>query len=288
LIIIYERENEIMPSIIDTIKKRRSVRTYLEDPVEHEMKNIQTIIESPKKGPFGNDIRLKLLNFSELERNEIKNLGTYGMIKGAKHFILSAISPSERVYEDCGYSFEKIILELTDLDLGTCWMGGTFNRASFAKKMGLSENEILPIISPVGYPSQKMSLKESMIRKAIGADKRKPWDKIFFSGNFAVPLSWDDAGEYATSLESVRLAPSASNKQPWRIVKERNAFHFFLKRTKGYGRILGTIDLQKVDMGIAMSHFELSCKELNLTGSWKTEKPDFEFKNMEYNVSWVV
>jgi nitroreductase len=281
-------ENESMPSIIDTIKKRRSVRTYHEDPVEHEIENILKIIESPKRGPFGNEIHLKLLNFSDLERNEIKNMGTYGMIKGAKHFILSAISESERVYEDCGYSFEKVVLELTKLDLGTCWMGGTFNRASFASKMDLSENEILPIISPVGYPAQKMSLKESMIRKAIGADKRKPWEKIFFLGNFAVPLSQEDPGEYATAVESVRLAPSASNKQPWRIVKEGKNFHFVLKRTKGYGRVLGSIDLQKVDMGIAMSHFELACKELNLTGSWKTEIPEFKFRDMEYVVSWIV
>lgn len=277
-----------MPTIIETIKKRRSVRTYLEDPVEQEMESILKIIKSPKKGPFGNNIRLKLLNFSELERNEIKNMGTYGMIKGAKHFILSAISESDRVYEDCGYSFEKVVLELTDLDLGTCWMGGTFKRASFADKMDLLANEILPIISPVGYPAKKMSLKERMIRKAIGANKRKPWDKIFFSGNFAVNLSQEDAGEYAPVLESVRLAPSASNKQPWRIVKENNTFHFFLKRTKGYQRVLGSIDLQKADMGIAMSHFELSCKELNLAGSWKMQEPDFGFQDMEYIVSWFV
>jgi nitroreductase len=277
-----------MPSIIETIKKRRSVRTYLEDPIEDEMENVLKIIETPKKGPFGNEIRLKLLNFSELERNEIKDLGTYGMIKGAGHFILSAINESERIYEDCGYVFENIILQLTDLDLGTCWMGGTFNRASFAAKMGLSAGEILPIISPVGYPAKKMSLKESMIRKAIGADKRKSWGKIFFSENFAVSLSKNKTGEYTSALESLRLAPSASNKQPWRIVKEGKNFHFFLKRTKGYGRVLGSIDLQKVDMGIAMSHFELSCKELNLAGSWKFEKPGFKSQNIEYIVSWIV
>jgi nitroreductase len=277
-----------MPSKIEIIKKRRSVRTYLEDPIENEMKDILRIIGSPKTGPFGNDIRMKLLNFSDLERDEIKDMGTYGMIKGAKHFVLSAIIESEHVYEDCGFVFEKIILELTDLDLGTCWMGGTFNRASFAAKMGLSINEILPIISPVGYPAKRMSLKESMIRKAIGADKRKSWEKIFFSDNLGVSLPQKDAGEYGPALESVRLAPSASNKQPWRIVRENKSFHFFLQRTKGYQRILGSIDLQKVDMGIAMSHFELACSELNLNGSWKTEKPNIDSQNMEYIVSWIV
>jgi len=59
----------------------------------------------------------------------------------------------------------------------------------------------------------------------------------------------------------VRIAPSASNKQPWRIVKIEGAWHFFLERTKGYGdgiifKLLKLADIQRLDMGIAMCHFE--------------------------------
>ena len=47
--------------------------------------------------------------------------------------------------------------------------------------------------------------------------------------------------------------------------------------------------MQRVDMGIAMSHFELTANELGLKGTWviqepKIEKPD---RLTEYTVSWA-
>lgn len=36
-----------------------------------------------------------------------------------------------------------------------------------------------------------------------------------------MPLEKEEAGNYEAALEMVRIAPSASNKQPWRILKKR-------------------------------------------------------------------
>ena len=92
----------------------------------------------------------------------------------------------------------------------------------------------------------------------------------------------------------VRLGPSASNKQPWRIIKDGNAWHFYLQRTRGYGdgltfKLLRLADLQRVDMGIAMSHFELTATELGLKGQWVIQEPEIEKPDRltEYTVSWV-
>lgn len=52
----------------------------------------------------------------------------------------------------------------------------------------------------------------------------------------------------------VRLAPSAVNRQPWRVVRIGSAYVFYLKHAKGYVSE-ATGDLQKVDMGIALCHF---------------------------------
>ena len=60
----------------------------------------------------------------------------------------------------------------------------------------------------------------------------------------------------------VRLAPSAVNRQPWRILVDQNCVHFYLKRTKGFNG--GKIDMQKIDMGIALCHFDLMCEELGI------------------------
>ena len=93
----------------------------------------------------------------------------------------------------------------------------------------------------------------------------------------------------------VRWGPSASNKQPWRIVKQENVWHFYLQRTPGYGsdgwlgKLLGVADVQRLDMGISMCHFELSAMELGLKGKWSVAEPALEKpdKHTEYTVSWI-
>ena len=61
------------------------------------------------------------------------------------------------------------------------------------------------------------------MRKGVGADKRMPAEKLFFEGNFDTPFTGKGAEEYAGLLEMVRWAPSAVNKQPWRIVMTNDA-----------------------------------------------------------------
>ena len=94
----------------------------------------------------------------------------------------------------------------------------------------------------------------------------------------------------ALILEAGRLAPSTVNGQPWRILKAegQNLFHFYLQRKRTYERIPG-VDLQRIDMGIAMCHFELTAQELNLRGRWEIKERGIEPvpPKMEYVVSWA-
>lgn len=91
-----------------------------------------------------------------------------------------------------------------------------------------------------------------------------------------------------------RCAPSASNRQPWRILRNEDALFFAFTGSKGYGkgslvfRVLGLADSERVDMGIAMFHFELAAWEVRLTGSWCIDEPDMPrpWANMEYVGTW--
>ncbi|NLD51111.1 MAG: nitroreductase, partial [Clostridiaceae bacterium] len=64
---------------------------------------------------------------------------------------------------------------------------------------------------------------------------------------------------------------------------------FYLQHTKGYSKIL-PYDIQRVDMGIAMCHFELAVNNAGITGKWQIlpqqiEKvPDL----CEYSISWIM
>jgi nitroreductase len=191
--------------------------------------------------------------------------------------------------EGYGYCMERNILKATSMGLGTCWLGGTFKRSGFADKISINESELLPVISPVGYSGDKRSVVDRMFRYIAASDKRKPWNELFYLHDTDNSLDDQNSGRFNTPLECVRLAPSASIKQPWRIIKgnDQEAFHFYLKRTPGYENIVKDIKLQNVDMGIAMCHFELSSTERGLKGDWSVNDPQIKSAGMAYIASWT-
>jgi hypothetical protein len=277
-----------IPTPIETIQKRVSCRTFDGRPIDGKARDtLREFLRSNTRGPFGNPLRFELIDLTETERAELKSLGTYGVIKGASLFIAGAVAKGPRAMEDYGYGMERNILFATALGLGTCWLGGTLNRSGFARKIGLSAEEFMPAISPVGCTASNRSLTDRAFRFMAKSDKRKPWQELFFDERPGNPLVKDKAGAGGQALESVRVGPSASNRQPWRIVREGQSWHFFLARTPGYDKMLGEIRLQEVDMGIALCHFELASAELGIAGSWQQANPGFDADMWEYIVSWA-
>jgi hypothetical protein len=280
--------------VTEIIKKRFSCRTYIDKPIaEGDREHLSEYLSSTGAGPFGAVVRFKLIAATDQDRKALKGLGTYGFIKGATGFIVGAVGPSPKNLEDFGYMMESVILSATDMGLGTCWLGGSFTRSSFAKKISATGEEVVPAVTSVGSILEKKQPGVT-IRQIVGGHNRKPSENLFFREKFGVPLSPDEAGPFAVPLEMVRIGPSASNKQPWRIIKDGNSWHFYMQRTSGYGntltfKILNIADLQRVDMGIAMCHFEMTAGELGLKGKWdikepKIEKPDSQ---TEYTTSWI-
>jgi nitroreductase len=279
--------------VTEIIKRRFSCRTYFEKPIaEDKRQRLIDFLSLSGAGPIGSPVRLSLVAATERDRNSLKGLGTYGVIRGATGFIVGAVGKGERNLEDYGYLMERAILCATDIGLGTCWLGGTFTKSRFAKKIAASDEEQVPAVTAVGYMAR--SRTDNWIRERAGVHHRQPWANLFFREEFGVPLLPDEAGAYKEPLEMVRIGPSASNKQPWRIIQDGKNWHFYMQRTKGYGsgitfRLLGLADLQRVDMGIAMNHFELAANEIGLKGKWIIKEPGIKKpdKLTEYIVSWI-
>ncbi len=273
--------------VLDIIKSRRSVRTYRGEPLtEDVLQQLRNYISSIK-GPFKPKVRLELIDNSSIGQSDGGRIGTYGVIKGSKDYVAGVVEEGEKNLEQLGYVLESFILYATSLGLGTCWLGGTFKRSQFSSLVGLKDQETIPIVTPIGYPGAKKSIVESLMRFGAGSDQRKQWEELFFSNSFLQPLVKNET-IYCQALEGVRLAPSASNKQPWRVIKLNGTYHFYIKRNKGYAKSLG-FDIQSIDMGIAMCHFELVLKELGISGSWKTANPLLldEGLGLDYVVSWL-
>lgn len=268
---------------MDSIKKRTSIRTYDERLLENSIKEEILDYLNSTSGPFSAKVRFYLVN---IEDSSNKKLGTYGVIKSAKNFIAAiTVKKEPRSLEQLGYVLEKGILYATSLGLGTCWLAGTFKRQEFINTIELKEDEELPVITPIGYPRDKRSLVDSFMRFAAGSNNRKDFNELFFEGNWDNKINQKDR-KYIQALEMLRLAPSASNKQPWRVLVDNEKFHFYLARNKGYGEGLG-YDVQKIDIGIAMCHFELTMQELGFKGKWKEDNPKKDKESCEYIITFT-
>jgi nitroreductase len=275
-------------AITDIIRIRRSWRSYRPDPLGHaDKERLRAFLSRLDCPPFGSAVRLVLTDAPAHGMGRVK--GTYGVVTGASSFLIGVLRPSEGGFEDFGYLFEAAVLFVTSLGLGTCWMGGTFDRGFFADRASLAEGEIIPAISPVGIAADRRSMVDRLFVLAAGSRSRKPLTDLISRDGFDTPLAGGDLGPHALPLEMVRIAPSSSNRQPWRIVLKDGVMHFFLTRTLGYSLLFGEVDLQRVDMGIAMFHFEQTARELGMKGSWSVADPGISpLPSMtEYVVSWV-
>ena len=273
-------------SIEEAVIKRYSVRNYMEQEIEEDKRKAIEAFVASLDNPFG-----KKVNFYFLDNKDIKdekNLGTYGVIKGARQYIGTTIKPEPMALEALGYELEAVILYLAHLGIGTCWLGGSFNRKGFAKAMNIKEDELFPSITPYGYAASKKHFQEAIMRKMIRADKRKEWGELFYKNDFQSQLTKEEAKEMEFPLEMVRLGPSASNKQPWRVLLKDNVCHFYEYKEPGYSDRL-SFDVQRIDMGIAAAHFDFAVKEKGLKGCFDTTaKPDLKpLDHMEYVFSWI-
>lgn len=270
-------------SLREAVTARYSVRTFEKKTVDKETKDKITAYAAALENPFGPGIRVQFIEKETAANGE--KLGTYGVIKGAKLYIGVTVADKPYAAEAVGYEFEKLVLYIASLGLGTCWLGGTFNRSAFTEAMEIKEEELFPILSPLGYPSGKKSFTERLMRRGVKADDRLPWSELFFENSFESPLTEDYSGPYRYPLELLRLAPSAVNKQPWRLLICDGAVHFYKKG--GVASELGSLDMQRIDLGIGMCHFDLAAQDCGLTGHFEINDPGIEAPGLQYIASWI-
>ena len=255
-------------AFLDLVRSRRSVRTFDGKPLaENELNELLAFCRSIEN-PYG--LPLEWLIF-DADKTGLSS----PVIVGEKAYITAKTAHVPHTEEALGYAFERIVLHAAEKGLGTTWMAGTLDRKAFEKAAGLQEGEMIPIVSPIGRPAAKMSLREIMMRKGISADTRFAFEKIFFDGSAGKPLAKESAGDLAGVLEAVRWAPSACNYQPWRLVLADGAVHFYLVRKMSFA-LDRAFDTQKIDIGIAMCHFALAMEEAGRPVSLSLEDPGIE------------
>jgi nitroreductase len=265
-------------SITEVIKQRRSIRNYTGEPLKKEHADQILNYIAGLKSPFEGKARIELVHTHT--GSEPVKLGTYGVISGASDFLVLVYEESDMGEENAAYLFEHVILFCTELGLGTCW-SATFTKSNFAKQVELKPNEFLRIVSPVGYIKDKKRFVETLMGSDRNHKSRKPFKENFYDGYFDKHLTEDNAGIFREPLEMVRLAPSASNRQTWRVILNNGMLHFYHHESM--------MDFSKFDLGIALCHFDLTCKELRIAGQFEVlvKIKKISISKDKYSVTWI-
>lgn len=223
-------------NMLDEIKSRKSVRSFDGRSLTKEDFDRLRSYVAGIRNPYHIPVEFVFLGAKEHGLSS-------PVIHGERLYVAGKVPKAPNCELAFGYSFEKLVLYAWRLGIGSTWIGGTLDRPLFERAAGIGENELMPIVSPLGYPAAEPTEADRKLRQAVHGDERLPANELFFEKHFSTPLT-----EPSELLEAVRWAPSAANRQPWRVVKDGNTYHFYEKHTMP----AGAWDVQKIDLGIAI------------------------------------
>ncbi len=214
---------------------RKSWRRYTSEPIAPESTEIllQYVDEINKK----EGLHLQMVfdqgdAFDGLRKS-------YGLFSGVRNYLVLAGNPSiPYLHEKMGYYGEKWVLLATSLEIGTCWVSGTYDKKSVYCDLDAGE-EVSALIT-FGVVVDKETTFAKIFRKGLHRNSKTIEDLLHAPFQ---PPNWVLEG-----MKYVVNAPSAANRQPVRF-------------TYSEGLVLASVPgdsmNQNLDMGIAKLHFEL-------------------------------
>lgn len=229
---------------LQLIQRRNSTRYYQPTLPEFKIAQARKYCHNAK-GYDGTPVSLHLLPGFEVSRGR-KSLTIAKSVSAP--WYLGAVAPNQReALVNLGYGCQQVVLYLTALGLGSCWLATGFDGEALGSSLGLGKGLAVRAIIAFG---EKTATSEK------GGRRRRPERIAYFPG-----VTGDSPFPSKTIIEAVRWAPSALNRQPWRLWFDVDAIHLYSKS----GRLAPS--LIPIEIGIALCHLVLACKELGVPGS---------------------
>jgi nitroreductase len=236
--------------LYSTIFKRKSVRKFKNQKLEDsKLQSIQEYIDGLT--PLYAGIKTEIAVLSE---NEVK---TMLPIK-APHYVAVYSEVTDGYLVNSGFMLQQVDLFLSANGIGACWLGMGSPQKTAASRNGLD----YVINLAIGYA------EEPLHRTDISEFKRNPLTEI---------SSVSSADEL---LETARLAPSASNTQPWyfsgsadKIIVSRKLPNIL--KAALYGKY------NQIDMGIVLCHIWIAALSIGKSVEFSKENVSLT-KGYEY------
>ena len=154
-------------NLLEIIQQRRSLRTYLDKPVEQT--KLDYILEGARLAPSWKNLQCwRFIVVKDLKlRTGITaaftegNPGRKAIVQAPVVIVLCALPNESEVWEDkdftmldAGLAMEHLILAATELGLGTCWQG-MFTEETVKGVLDIPEGIRVVAMTPLGYPAEE-------------------------------------------------------------------------------------------------------------------------------------
>ena len=163
--------------IYEAIRKRKSIRSFLDRPVEEE--KLERILEAARLAPSARNVqewRFLVVTDPGPRRRLIPAAARQGFVGEAPVIIVGCAETDEHVMRcgeksypiDVAIAMEHIALAAAAEGLGTCWIGAFYQDQV---KMTLNIPDEIKVVElmPLGYPADTAEAEK----------KRKPAEEIF-------------------------------------------------------------------------------------------------------------
>ena len=215
--------------LYEAISKRKSIRKYDPTPLDEEtlaeiseyLMNVKTLFPNIKT-------EMRIYN-----QEEVKTL----MPIKAPHYLLIFSENKEGHMTNAGYMLQQVDLFLSSNGIGSCYLG----MAKPTKEVKKSTDLEYVMMLAFGDPT------EPVYRDSIAEFARNSLPQI--SSN----------ADNDNILEAARLAPSATNSQPWFFTGNSDIINVYCVKHNAIKAIIYE-KLNKLDMGIAMCHIDIAAE----------------------------
>ncbi len=248
----------IQTNFYEAIFKRKSVRNYTQEFLEAEtLTEIQDFANSVKR--LFPEIKTEI---RYVNRDEIKLI----LPIKAPHYLMFYSEKTEGYLMNAGYMLQQIDLFLSMNRIGSCYLGMAQPTQVAKDQSNLDFVMVLAFGNPL----------ETVHRLNLEAFKRKSLGEIAHNIN---------EEKFQKIVEAARVAPSASNSQPWFLTYDAGTIHIYRNKPNFIKAFLYE-RMNQVDIGIVLYHIVLRL-EFDQIG-YKFEKSERGISGASKNQNYMI
>ncbi|MBN2047529.1 MAG: hypothetical protein JW750_06800 [Anaerolineaceae bacterium] len=258
------------PDLYQAIIERYSVRRYQQQPLDAGLaKQVQRILD--RVTPIQPDGRISFLVLDDLKRSDlIAAQGPYGRFISSSQVLIPYTTHAVEPLVEIGFQTQQVVTRMFALGIGSCYIGTANREQRLIRHFQLPEDSALGAAVMYGLPEEdETRTLANYFRKPGHRTVRQPMSQMLYAEDFDYPA--EPTGKLAEILSAAQRAPSAVNKQPWRLVCQAGMLYLYVDPGV-YPFVLrqkGRLTYAYHDAGIAMANLSLALEAHGLSSSWK-------------------